>query len=92
MDVSGIGPKFAAEIINEHGSVEAILADVGKAKSLRKRVASYFLKTAVNREEDRINIGKERACCSDKNNRNSKLEHGTEQWCIKACFRAAELW
>ncbi len=31
--VSGIGPKFAAELINEHGSIEAILADVGKAKS-----------------------------------------------------------
>jgi DNA polymerase I len=31
--VSGIGPKFAAELINEHGSVEAILQDVGKVKA-----------------------------------------------------------
>jgi DNA polymerase-1 len=31
--VKGIGPKFAADLINEHGSVEAILKDVGKAKA-----------------------------------------------------------
>jgi DNA polymerase-1 len=66
--VKGIGPKFAAELLREHGSVEALLADAGRVKprfraalesgradaELSKRLATIKRDVAVTFDPDRF--------------------------------------
>ena len=63
--VAGVGPKTAADLLNKHGSIDQIYADLAGVSSERQRKALTEAKSQVYRNRELVRLWAEAAPTSD---------------------------